>query len=71
MIADICYVYDGLNPVARRICANSSPVQEPIDYLLGVGLDELSDQQRGRQRFVFARRAQFDPGRDQRQRRHP
>jgi RHS repeat-associated protein len=35
-----CYVYDGLNPVASYLC-NSNPVQGLIDYLLGVGLDEL------------------------------
>jgi RHS repeat-associated protein len=34
----ICYVYDGLNPVASTLCGST---QGLIDYLLGVGLDEL------------------------------
>ncbi len=33
-------MYDGLNPVATYLC-NSNPVQGLINYLLGVGLDEL------------------------------
>jgi RHS repeat-associated protein len=36
--SQICYVYDGLNPVASTLCGST---QGLIDYLLGVGLDEL------------------------------
>jgi RHS repeat-associated protein len=36
--SQICYVYDGLNPVATTLCGST---QGLIDYLLGVGLDEL------------------------------